>query len=764
MANRAVVDSGTDPKALAAVEEAILLLGAEQDRVAAQRILIRAQDAHRMSLPGAHTGFIWIGALSLKVDFLDGRQESATGQTMALNMPEVHRLWQLLDHHIRDLPKSAYLSFDTVRPGVPSWPGVVLHTTSRCTGEDRAWIGFHSVANVRSEEVARLSCEGGVAPGPLMVCAAIPDATMSLQYLQDPVRSIPDTPYAQALRQRLETALRQAMSEMPQLQLGFEGAWSRMSTLVERGDAEGAASALILRLGSDKGRSVPETVEKIRASFPEGLELVCGSMRTIHPSPGQSAQLCLCGAGGGQMATTSFAALLPGTTLSAVAKSAVAALSRVGLTARAVVLEPRPPVQFLNPTNMVVPCSDGAYRNMNVAYFGKRAWGFKKFDWEEGWNLGGPAFEEDEAYRRLGQVPHPIAMQIAGVETALTAHYEAGLLGALDSQMQVPGRCCDDAIERLLINEPGLRELSDLQHSQDLSFDTDWYSPSDGIRPPLGVYCAAHWKRVGGVLMVARRSLMDRLEQTTIEKGLPLKSLKLPYPDIYVHFEQPLKHEREDGLGFALTGFYASEETPDGAGGQRRLGLTYTYLYGGEVMRIGGLDINLTIEPDDERDLTEVVATRRERIAAKTSDFDESDTSSLQFTNDTLVVAAKVVLYTTLKNARMIEVRNRGRLVDELRNLKGTKRDKMRDRIAKAYDFIAIGPEDVQDAEGAAELRAAHALEAKGITPHWRRGFIRTQPYGEGRKQSRDIWIPPVLVNGHLVDGAPPVRKDYILD
>ncbi len=31
---------------------------------------------------------------------------------------------------------------------------------------------------------------------------------------------------------------------------------------------------------------------------------------------------------------------------------------------------------------------------------------------------------------------------------------------------------------------------------------------------------------------------------------------------------------------------------------------------------------------------------------------------------------------------------------------------------------------------------------------HWRRGFIRNQPYGEGRQQRKLIWIEPILVMG----------------
>ncbi|NJN11873.1 MAG: hypothetical protein HC815_29465 [Richelia sp. RM1_1_1] len=32
--------------------------------------------------------------------------------------------------------------------------------------------------------------------------------------------------------------------------------------------------------------------------------------------------------------------------------------------------------------------------------------------------------------------------------------------------------------------------------------------------------------------------------------------------------------------------------------------------------------------------------------------------------------------------------------------------------------------------------------------PHWRKGFIRNQPYGEGRQKTKLVWIEPVLVMG----------------
>jgi hypothetical protein len=763
MSDRAVVVSGERPEALFAVEEAILHLGTDEDQTHAQRILLRAQDAHRMALPGAHTGFVWIGCLRLKATLKDPRavHEGIRG---VLQPQEAHRLWQLLDQHVRDLPKSAYITSGSTRPGVPTWPGVVLHATTKCTADVRAWIAFHCITNMQTEALAAFSAEGAMLPGQLLVCAAIPDDTMQVKDLQDASRSIPENGYARGLRDRLEAALQQAMGEMPHLQLGFDSGWSRMSTAVEEGDANAAASMLIQQLGQPKGWTVAHAVERIKADYPGCLDLVCGSIRTEKPHPGQAVFLPIFAPDGGGIVNNDFAHLLSGTPLTLVAERAVAALAEVGLTARAVVLEPRAPIPRLSLETMVLPCADGKYRNTNVAYFGRRAWGFKRFDWDTGWNFDGPAFESDEAVRKLGQLPHPIAMQVAGVETALSEHYEKDILGALEAQMERPGRASRSAIEHLMVDRPELAELNDMQLNQSMNFDTDWYAPSDGISPPEGVYCAAHWKRVSGVLMVARRSLLDRLEETSIEKGFPVKSLKLPYPDIYFHFERPIKHQRADGLSFILTGFYASEEEASDGTGMRVMTLTYTYLYDREVMRVGGLDVMIAIEPNDTRDLTEVVYERRARINSTASKLSDSDQESLQFTNDTLVTAAKVVLYTTLRNARMTEVSDRSRLLDQMRNLKGSKRDKLRGRIAQAYDYIAIGPEESMDSEGAAELRAAHALEARGIKPHWRRGFYRTQHFGTGRALSYDVWIPPVLVNGHLVDGAPPVRKDYILD
>lgn len=48
------------------------------------------------------------------------------------------------------------------------------------------------------------------------------------------------------------------------------------------------------------------------------------------------------------------------------------------------------------------------------------------------------------------------------------------------------------------------------------------------------------------------------------------------------------------------------------------------------------------------------------------------------------------------------------------------------------------------------DINKGDGSSKKGGTksPHWRRGFLRNQPYGEGRQQRKLIWIEPVLVMG----------------
>jgi hypothetical protein len=65
----------------------------------------------------------------------------------------------------------------------------------------------------------------------------------------------------------------------------------------------------------------------------------------------------------------------------------------------------------------------------------------------------------------------------------------------------------------------------------------------------------------------------------------------------------------------------------------------------------------------------------------------------------------------------------------------------------------------------AQEVTLYHKAQATGqhgtgeggwtVSPHWRRGHWRWQPYGLGRSERRRVAIPSILVNAHLFAGAP---------
>ncbi|MCG6135159.1 MAG: hypothetical protein MET45_10910 [Nostoc sp. LLA-1] len=58
--------------------------------------------------------------------------------------------------------------------------------------------------------------------------------------------------------------------------------------------------------------------------------------------------------------------------------------------------------------------------------------------------------------------------------------------------------------------------------------------------------------------------------------------------------------------------------------------------------------------------------------------------------------------------------------------------------LGQGYKFKREG---TQSSEGSSSTHGTKSV-------HWRRGFLRNQPYGEGRQQRKLVWIEPVLVMG----------------
>lgn len=121
-----------------------------------------------------------------------------------------------------------------------------------------------------------------------------------------------------------------------------------------------------------------------------------------------------------------------------------------------------------------------------------------------------------------------------------------------------------------------------------------------------------------------------------------------------------------------------------------------------------------------------------------------------------LTFVLKALLYLNLPEARRRSVNEATDLAKRLRGLGPKKQARLARQAARAYDRVEVGPT-------AEEFAAAAAVAGhRTVAPHWRRGHFRRQRIGEGRTQSRIVWIKPVLVAFNAdIGSAAPTPKNY---
>ena len=737
---RAHAVSGDRPEALSRVEEDILHLEAEEDRSYAQQLLARSQDAFQMRLPRYARSFTWVGCLRFTTSWrFDGVLAS--------------EFIGLLDAAVADLSNPRVVSLGHAAPFL-----LVPHGLTRCGAETRTWLSFHACANVVGEARNEFSIEGLVYESrreglhQFGIFAALPDATLRESQLQQTNLPIGTLPAHVSLRTRIESAVSSWVQAHPDRAIELDHQWMRMSDAVEEAEFRATCATIqqVLGPGPDSKAVTPKL-------FP-AMDVAIGALRTGEPYPSQAAMVNLCVPDEGRIIRVAGVDLLCGTPLLKVLEATRLVLSRNGIAiAKAVVLPPIKPVRRLTVDSAKVPCIDGKYRETGHAYFGKPAWRFKRFDWSEGWKYGGPPFGLPAA-RPLVSMPHPIALELAGAGDALTAHFEPELFSELQEQLRVPGRCSTAGEGQLRIKDPSLH---DLQGGED---GDPHAPPEDPLEVPPGLYCATHWKAASGVMMIARETLVVRLQQTSIEKGFSLSYLRLPFPDVYVHFEKPVTRRRPDGTMFSLTGFYASEEQSETLQCTdpevvRWVNITFTYTYDDEVVRIGGLSSPYPIRSDEKRDMVSMIAEMTKKFASDLSaSIGTEDLAESIFAEECNLLAAQIILYTTLKSARMEAVNDRSKLLTEISGTTGSKREKISQKLKRAFDYILVGPDTHSEDS---QLSQMHH---HGVKPHWRKGFYRDQAWGERWSLRKQVWIAPVLVNARDIGDDTPPRKPYILE
>lgn len=733
----------SSPTALTQVEEEILHLRDGEDREGAQAILLASQDALRMFPPGVHQRFYWIACLPL-------RRVSSTSD--GFDPRTALSLWGLLNKGLGhyENPVTTALMKASGRPSNPLT--CVLHSADRLSAETRAWLSFYCSLAPTTESIIEYVGECFENPRQsrslaVFVPIADPSMTFSRLYEDPPLPLGPPEKVAD-----IETILRGQVEAWnaanPRYAVEVTGPLQRVSRLVLEAEEQALRETFLLALESKA------PLGKVAEVSNRPLQPVIGSLRTAKPHPGQMVNAALCDAESARCLTFGFGAFLAGTSLLLAKKVMEDILTEKGIAFEPSIVLPSGPLhQRLMPDdpNWKLPCADGEYRSLKQAFFGKAGWQIKEFDWDKGWRWDMDSFASPEVVREIGALPHPIALSVAGSESALRAHYEREFLDRLREQMLIPGRCQRVAMERIYEWMPTLADIED--------------EIEDSVECRTGIYAAEHWRLAKGALFIVRKSLTIRLEETDFEDKFPAKYIHSPYPDAYFHFETPLSHDVDRYTQFLITGFYISEERAINISSEsaekyeRLLVVNMTYHYNGETVRFGSIPVSFPIEKDDERF---IVKTYSDAVAntLETSPMPPEAQGEMAFCLVAMAMVIKVLVYANMKNARMDHREDKTVAQEFIKKLSGAKKKKEADRARRLFNYIVLGPEESD------EDRAAGDLKARRMKVHWRKGFIRNQRYGHGRSETKQIWIAPVLVNsGDLGSSqAMPDTPSYIIE
>jgi hypothetical protein len=114
----------------------------------------------------------------------------------------------------------------------------------------------------------------------------------------------------------------------------------------------------------------------------------------------------------------------------------------------------------------------------------------------------------------------------------------------------------------------------------------------------------------------------------------------------------------------------------------------------------------------------------------------------------------RVFLYMALKQARVMPHHEYDEALRRAAGLGERKRAKLLQKAASLYNGIFVGPEALPPG-------ASEGVAGGSVTPHWRRGHFRMQPFGIGNQQRKLIFVAPVVVHAEQLQGDVPKPKSY---
>lgn len=254
---------------------------------------------------------------------------------------------------------------------------------------------------------------------------------------------------------------------------------------------------------------------------------------------------------------------------------------------------------------------------------------------------------------------------------------------------------------------------------------------------------------------VVADTLVELLEQTDLTPDIPLETLKLPFPRMYL--ELGSSRTLQAKLPNVMTGLHALEGAYCETGVHPEFGEgLYLMFTGSPLGKADPLD-DATLglffpQHDGKASLVEAVHASFRRSAklaheltlVQTPDYFET------YAVGCLLLVMKALLYIGLPEARRTWRPERQAALCALSAKKSTaKQAKGRRRVASLRDYTLI--------EAApAHLAGSQVAETgRGVRTHWRRGHYRMQPHGPASSLRKLLFVQPMLVAAGQDPGPP---------
>lgn len=291
--------------------------------------------------------------------------------------------------------------------------------------------------------------------------------------------------------------------------------------------------------------------------------------------------------------------------------------------------------------------------------------------------------------------------------------------------------------------------------------DGGFGSGSNGVS-----FSSCRFQMAGGKLFTIDDDLLDMLINTDISGQVPISTIKLPYPVMYLEFGK-----RHDGRAGYLNDKLTGEHPVEGV-----------YLCDVKDSKEGRIiEVSITCAPNEKSDnafddhvewlsmpirenatidetvasvhtMARNVSTGEEIIYPKGKHGDDL----IRRHSEIMSLVMKCLLYINLPESRRVEVKDGTEAqMKIMRAVSGSHKKKAERAARKAHDYILIMPP------------ADFSSDSKGegsrsdISPHWRRGHFRAQRFGVGLSETKIIWISPVLVG--FDEKAVVSNKDYVV-